>query len=105
MNPSATAEPVPWRSIEPAGASERPVVQVRGLSRTYGSDPPVHALRGVDLEISRGDWLAIVGPLVMTWLLMKVSGVPMLERSLRKKRAGYDDYRNRVSAFLPLPPR
>jgi ABC-type lipoprotein export system ATPase subunit len=40
----------------------RPVVEVGGLSRTYGSDPPVHALRGIDLEIGRGDWVAIVGP-------------------------------------------
>jgi len=39
-----------------------PVVQLRGVSRTYGSDPPVHALRGVDLTIHAGDWLAIVGP-------------------------------------------
>ena len=40
----------------------RPVVELRGISRTYGSDPPVHALRGVDLTIRAGDWLAIVGP-------------------------------------------
>jgi ABC-type lipoprotein export system ATPase subunit len=39
-----------------------PVVEVRGLSRTYGTDPPVHALRGIDLKIGRGDWVAIVGP-------------------------------------------
>jgi ABC-type lipoprotein export system ATPase subunit len=40
----------------------RPVVEVHGLGRTYGSDPPVHALRGVDLTIYRSDWVAIVGP-------------------------------------------
>jgi ABC-type lipoprotein export system ATPase subunit len=38
------------------------VVEVRGLCRTYGSDPPVQALRGVDLTIYSGDWVAIVGP-------------------------------------------
>jgi ABC-type lipoprotein export system ATPase subunit len=38
------------------------VVELRGLSRTYGSDPPVEALRGVDLTIRRGDWLSVVGP-------------------------------------------
>jgi ABC-type lipoprotein export system ATPase subunit len=39
-----------------------PVVQVRALCRTYGTDPPVQALRGVDLTIHRSDWVAIVGP-------------------------------------------
>jgi ABC-type lipoprotein export system ATPase subunit len=39
-----------------------PVVELRGVSRTYGSDPPVQALRGVDLTIYAGDWVAIVGP-------------------------------------------
>jgi ABC-type lipoprotein export system ATPase subunit len=39
-----------------------PVAEVRGLRRTYGSDPPVEALRGVDLTIRRGEWVAIVGP-------------------------------------------
>jgi ABC-type lipoprotein export system ATPase subunit len=39
-----------------------PVVELRGLSRTYGSDPPVKALRNVDLTVHAGDWMAIVGP-------------------------------------------
>jgi ABC-type lipoprotein export system ATPase subunit len=39
-----------------------PVVELRDISRTYGSDPPVQALRGVDLVIHRGDWLAVAGP-------------------------------------------
>jgi ABC-type lipoprotein export system ATPase subunit len=38
------------------------VVDLRGIGRTYGSDPPVDALRGVDLTIRRSDWVAIVGP-------------------------------------------
>ena len=40
----------------------KPVVELRGISRTYGSDPPVEALRGIDLTINEGDWLTIVGP-------------------------------------------
>ncbi len=44
---------------EPAPA---PVVELQGVSRSYGVDPPVHALRKVDLCISPGEWLAIVGP-------------------------------------------
>jgi steroid 5-alpha reductase family enzyme len=58
----------------------------------------------IALSTPRG-WVSIVGPLLMTWLLMKVSGVAMLERSLRKKKPGYDRYRERVPAFFPHPPR
>jgi ABC-type lipoprotein export system ATPase subunit len=39
-----------------------PVVELRGVSRTYGGESPVEALRGVDLAIHAGDWLSIVGP-------------------------------------------
>jgi steroid 5-alpha reductase family enzyme len=53
-----------------------------------------------------GDALAaVVGPIVMTILLTRVSGVPMLERSLTKRRDGYDDYIARTSSFFPRPPR
>jgi ABC-type lipoprotein export system ATPase subunit len=45
-----------------ANGDRQPVVELRSVGRTYGSDPPVHALRGVDLTIHAGDWLAIVGP-------------------------------------------
>jgi macrolide transport system ATP-binding/permease protein len=41
---------------------DHPVVELRGVSRTYGTDPPVQALRGVDLIVKRGDAIAIVGP-------------------------------------------
>ena len=38
------------------------VIRARGLSRTYPSGAgPVHALRGVDLEVRSGDFLAILG--------------------------------------------
>jgi len=41
---------------------EAPVVELRGVSRTYGTEPPVLALRDVDLTVERGDAIAIVGP-------------------------------------------
>ncbi|HEV7534077.1 MAG TPA: ABC transporter ATP-binding protein [Acidimicrobiia bacterium] len=39
-----------------------PVVELRGITRTFERDPPVYALRDVDLSIWPGEWLAIVGP-------------------------------------------
>jgi steroid 5-alpha reductase family enzyme len=50
-----------------------------------------------------GLWTA-VGPAIMSLLLMRVSGVPLLERSLARRRPGYDAYRRRTSAFFPWPP-
>lgn len=43
-------------------ADDQPVVQLANVSRTFGEDPPVHALRAVDLTIWPGEWLSIVGP-------------------------------------------
>jgi ABC-type lipoprotein export system ATPase subunit len=45
-----------------AGALETPVVRLSGVSRTFGADPPVQALRDVDLTIRPGEWVSIVGP-------------------------------------------
>ncbi len=47
----------------------------------------------------------VIGPIVMTVMLLRVSGVAMLERGLHKRRDGYADYVERTSAFLPRPPR
>jgi steroid 5-alpha reductase family enzyme len=41
----------------------------------------------------------------MTVFLLRVSGVPMLERSLMKRREGYAEYAARTSAFIPRPPK
>lgn len=51
-----------------------------------------------------GSLLAFVGPALLTFLLLKVSGVPPLEEHL-SSRPGFADYARRTSAFLPLPPR
>jgi steroid 5-alpha reductase family enzyme len=41
----------------------------------------------------------------MTFFLLRVSGVTLLESSLRQSKPGYAEYVRRTSAFLPLPPR
>ena len=51
-----------------------------------------------------GAWTA-VGPVVMTVLLRRVSGVTLLERHLVRSRPGYADYVARTSPFFPRPPR
>ena len=49
--------------------------------------------------------IGIVGAVVMTVLLVRVSGVPMLERTMAKRRPGYAEYVRHTSAFIPRPPR
>ncbi|MCJ9427942.1 DUF1295 domain-containing protein [Kordiimonas marina] len=51
------------------------------------------------------DLYALYAPALMTFMLMKWSGVPLLERGLRKSRPGYEDYAARTSAFVPWPPK
>lgn len=50
-------------------------------------------------------WWTAIGPAVMSVLLMRVSGVPLLERRMRKTRPAYADYARRTSAFIPWRPR
>jgi putative ABC transport system ATP-binding protein len=40
----------------------RPVIELRGLARTYPGPPPVEALRPSDLVIHQGDYIAVTGP-------------------------------------------
>lgn len=52
-----------------------------------------------------GGALALVGPLVMTVLLRRVSGVTMLEPMLARTRPGYAEYVRRTSPFIPWWPK
>ncbi len=38
------------------------LVELVGVGRRYGVDPPVDALRDVDLRVEAGEWLSIAGP-------------------------------------------
>ncbi|HET7868029.1 MAG TPA: DUF1295 domain-containing protein [Burkholderiaceae bacterium] len=49
-------------------------------------------------------WTA-ASPLIMTLLLLKVSGVTLLEKDIAERRPGYRDYVRRTSAFIPRPPK
>ena len=47
----------------------------------------------------------ILSPLVMTFLLARGTGKPLLEKGMRERRPDYADYVTRTSGFFPLPPR
>jgi steroid 5-alpha reductase family enzyme len=51
-------------------------------------------------------WLALSGPAFMYWLLVHVSGIPLLEQQMLKSRGdAFRAYQTRVSAFFLLPPK
>jgi steroid 5-alpha reductase family enzyme len=47
----------------------------------------------------------LVSPLLMSFLLLKVSGVPLLENDLQERRPAYRDYQARTRAFFPSLPK
>ena len=47
----------------------------------------------------------VVSPVLMTFLLARGTGKPMLEDHLRRRRPAYAEYVRRTSGFVPLPPR
>jgi steroid 5-alpha reductase family enzyme len=57
------------------------------------------------IALAAGGWWSIFGPLLMTGLLLKVSGVALLEKTLVKTKPQYREYVQNTSAFFPLPPR
>jgi steroid 5-alpha reductase family enzyme len=52
------------------------------------------------LALAAGAWWTVLSPIMMTYLLMRVSGVAMLEKSM-SKRPGYEEYTKNTPAFFP----
>ncbi|MFC1627684.1 DUF1295 domain-containing protein [Gemmatimonadota bacterium] len=52
-----------------------------------------------------GGWMTVIGPALITLLLLRVSGVTMLERALVERREGYHGYIERTNAFIPWIPK
>lgn len=50
-------------------------------------------------------WWTIVGPIVMSVLLVAVSGVTLLEHDLQQRKPEYANYMRRTNSFFPGPPR
>lgn len=57
------------------------------------------------MALATGAWWALAGPLLLTVLLVRVSGVALLERDMAERRPAYREYVRRTSAFIPWPPR
>ena len=55
--------------------------------------------------LANGGWWTIISPIVVTMLLLRISGVPMLEAGMAERRPGYRAYVERTSPFVPRKPR
>ena len=55
-------DPGPAEDGELLLAEQPPVIELRGLARSFPGPPEVHALLPTDLRVDRGDYLSIVGP-------------------------------------------
>lgn len=57
------------------------------------------------LALGAGAWWSVIAPLLITFLLLRVSGVALLEKDIVERRPDYADYMRRTNAFIPGPPR
>lgn len=57
------------------------------------------------IALAAGGWWTIFSPIIMTTLLLRVSGVALLEKSLAVEKPGYKEYIEKTSAFIPWFPR
>jgi steroid 5-alpha reductase family enzyme len=55
------------------------------------------------IALSAGAWWSIAGPLIMSVLLLRVSGVRLLESDIGQRRPAYAEYVRRTNAFFPGP--
>ena len=52
-------------------------------------------------SVAAGGYLGLIGPAIMTYLLLRVSGVALLEQTLKGTKPGYADYIANTPAFFP----
>ena len=57
------------------------------------------------IAVGAGAWWSIPGPLIMSVLLLRVSGVRLLERDIVQRRPEYAEYMRRTNAFFPGAPK
>lgn len=55
------------------------------------------------IAVGAGGWWTLFAPVLITFLLLKVSGVTLLEKDIQERRPAYREYRERTNAFIPGP--
>jgi steroid 5-alpha reductase family enzyme len=57
------------------------------------------------ISVAARGWWTIFSPIIMTALLLRVSGVTLLEKTLKQEKSGYKEYIETTSEFIPWFPR
>ena len=57
------------------------------------------------IALAAGGWWTVFSPVIMTLFLMRVSGVTLLEKTLKEAKPGYKEYIQTTSEFIPWFPR
>ncbi len=57
------------------------------------------------IALASGAWWSLIGPALVTVLLLRVSGVKLLESDIAERRPAYADYIRRTNAFFPGRPK
>ncbi len=57
------------------------------------------------VALAAAGWWTIFAPIIMTGLLMRVSGVTLLEKTMKETKPGYKEYLETTSEFIPWFPR
>ena len=64
---------------------------------------------GIWLAAASAGWdialWTVAGPIFLTFTLVKWSGAALLEKGMKHSRPGYEEYKRRTSAFIPMPPK
>jgi steroid 5-alpha reductase family enzyme len=58
----------------------------------------------IAFSVQGGIW-TVVSPIIITLVLLKMTGVPLTERTTMERRPGYKDYMRRTNTFIPWFPR
>jgi steroid 5-alpha reductase family enzyme len=93
-----------------AEPSNRGKVMDRGLWRytrhpNYFGDATLWWGLGCLALATHGSLWTLVSPILMSFLIVKISGVALLEKGLGNSKPEYREYARRTSAFFPWPPR
>ncbi|RZO22477.1 MAG: DUF1295 domain-containing protein [Candidatus Thioglobus sp.] len=57
------------------------------------------------LAAANGGAWTLFAPLLMTWSILRFTGISRMEDGISSRRPGYESYMKKTSALIPLPPR